>query len=98
MIELPDLETLRRQIGQEIAVSDWITISQDRIDAFAEATDDRQWIHVDAARAAVPDVANGFTIREFRLDDEPPSEDIAATANGTRRRPRAENATMNETR
>jgi acyl dehydratase len=65
MIELPDLDTLRRQIGQEIAVSDWITISQDRIDAFAEATDDRQWIHVDAARAAVESpfgttIAHGF--------------------------------------
>jgi len=65
MIELPDLDTLRRQIGQEIAVSDWITISQDRIDAFAEATDDRQWIHVDAARAAAESpfgatIAHGF--------------------------------------
>jgi acyl dehydratase len=65
MIELPDLDTLRRQIGQEIAVSDWITISQDRIDAFAEATDDRQWIHVDPARAAVESpfrttIAHGF--------------------------------------
>jgi len=65
MIELPDLDTLRRQIGQEIAVSDWITISQDRIDAFADATDDRQWIHVDPARAAVESaigttIAHGF--------------------------------------
>ena len=51
MIELPDLDTIRRQIGQEIAVSDWITISQDRIDAFAEATDDCQWIHVDPEKA-----------------------------------------------
>ena len=65
MIELPDLDTIRRQIGQEIAVSDWITISQDRIDAFAEATDDCQWIHVDPVRAAVESpfgttIAHGF--------------------------------------
>jgi len=36
--------------GRE-GVSGWVTISQERIDAFAEATDDRQWIHVDAERA-----------------------------------------------
>ena len=52
MIELPDLDSLRNQIGQEIAVSDWIAIAQERIDQFAEATDDRQWIHVDTQRAA----------------------------------------------
>ncbi len=65
MIELPDLATLRQQIGHEIAVSDWIAIPQERIDAFAEATDDRQWIHVDAARAAAESpfgttIAHGF--------------------------------------
>ena len=38
-------------IGQEVAVSPWIAIEQDRIDRFAEATDDRQWIHVDPERA-----------------------------------------------
>lgn len=36
--------------GQEVAVSDWFAVGQDRIDAFAEATDDRQWIHVDPER------------------------------------------------
>jgi acyl dehydratase len=60
-----DLDTLRRQIGQEIAVSDWIVITQARIDAFAEATDDRQWIHVDPERAAAESpfgttIAHGF--------------------------------------
>ncbi len=43
---------LRENIGQEIAVSDWIEISQDRIDKFAETTEDHQWIHVDVDRAA----------------------------------------------
>jgi len=38
--------------GEEIAVSDWVEITQQRIDAFAEATGDRQWIHVDPERAA----------------------------------------------
>jgi acyl dehydratase len=39
-------------VGEEIAVSDWVEVTQQRIDAFAEATGDRQWIHVDPARAA----------------------------------------------
>jgi acyl dehydratase len=38
--------------GREIGVSDWLTIDQARIDRFAEATGDRQWIHVDRERAA----------------------------------------------
>jgi acyl dehydratase len=61
MIDLPDLETLRGQIGQEIAVSDWIAIPQERIDAFAAATEDRQWIHTDVARAAA-ELPSGATI------------------------------------
>jgi acyl dehydratase len=47
------LETLRAQIGQEVHVSDWMTIEQPRIQAFADATDDQQWIHTDPPRAAV---------------------------------------------
>ncbi len=39
-------------VGEEIAVSDWVEVSQARIDAFAQATGDRQWIHVDPERAA----------------------------------------------
>jgi acyl dehydratase len=38
-------------VGQEVAVSDWISITQERIDQFAQATGDRQWIHVDEERA-----------------------------------------------
>ena len=65
MIDIQDLAALRDRIGQEIAVSDWIEITQERIDRFAEATDDRQWIHVDAARAAAESpfgttIAHGF--------------------------------------
>jgi acyl dehydratase len=45
------LESLGRRIGEETHVSDWVEITQDRINAFADATGDHQWIHVDAARA-----------------------------------------------
>ena len=38
-------------VGREIAQTEWLTITQDRIDRFAEATQDRQWIHVDRERA-----------------------------------------------
>ena len=50
MIDI-DVTTLRDRIGQEIAVGDWFPITQDRIQQFADATGDHQWIHVDAARA-----------------------------------------------
>ena len=46
------LEQLQSRVGQEIHCSDWVEITQSRIDAFADATGDHQWIHVDAARAA----------------------------------------------
>jgi len=42
---------LAEAVGAEIGVSDWLVIEQDRIDQFAEATGDHQWIHVDEARA-----------------------------------------------
>lgn len=45
------LRELRESVGREIAVTDWFEITQDRIDHFADATDDRQWIHIDRERA-----------------------------------------------
>ena len=39
-------------VGQEVAISDWLTISQKQVDLFAEATGDHQWIHVDPEKAA----------------------------------------------
>ena len=45
------LDELAACAGQEVATSDWIAVTQDRIDRFAEATGDHQWIHVDAERA-----------------------------------------------
>ncbi|MEO5322629.1 MaoC family dehydratase [Mesorhizobium sp. CC13] len=44
-------EDLRAHIGQELGVSDWLLVDQSRIDAFADCTGDRQWIHVDPERA-----------------------------------------------
>jgi acyl dehydratase len=60
-----DVRTLKDRIGQEIAVSDWLEVTQSRIDRFAEATGDNQWIHVDPARAATESpfkttIAHGF--------------------------------------
>jgi acyl dehydratase len=43
---------LRELVGVELGPSSWLDVTQERIDAFAEATDDRQWIHVDPERAA----------------------------------------------
>lgn len=48
-------------VGQEIGVSDWMTVDQPMIDAFAELTGDRQWIHTDVDRAA-REVPGGSTI------------------------------------
>ena len=49
--EIHGIEQLRERIGQEVAIGDWLTITQERIDQFAEVTEDRQWIHLDAERA-----------------------------------------------
>ena len=46
------LDTLPDFVGASLGTSAWLTVEQDRIDAFAEVTEDHQWIHVDAERAA----------------------------------------------
>ncbi len=59
-----DADTLRDLVGTEIGVSDWMEITQERVSAFADATDDHQWIHVDPERAAAGPfggtIAHGF--------------------------------------
>jgi len=45
------MATVQDFVGRELGVTDWITVGQDRIDQFAACTGDRQWIHVDVARA-----------------------------------------------
>ena len=52
MSQLQVLEQLRSRVGEEIHVSDWLAVTQERVDAFAKATGDRQWIHLDRDRAA----------------------------------------------
>ena len=64
-VKIASLESLKDSIGRELAVSDWLVITQDRISAFAEATGDRQWIHLDRERAAKESpygatIAHGF--------------------------------------
>ena len=58
------VDEIRGRIGTEVGVSGWLTIGQDRIVAFADATEDRQFIHVDAAAAAQTPfggtIAHGF--------------------------------------
>ena len=46
------MSELRDLIGKELEPSDWLEVTQERINAFADATDDHQWIHIDPARAA----------------------------------------------
>ena len=60
-----DVRTIKDQIGREVAVSDWLEVSQERINQFADASGDHQWIHVDPARAAAESpfrttIAHGF--------------------------------------
>jgi acyl dehydratase len=77
--KLTDLQAL---VGQHVADSEWITIDQQRIDLFADATGDHQWIHVDPVRAAAgpfgTTVAHGFLtlsllpemgLSAFKLED-----------------------------
>jgi acyl dehydratase len=60
------LRKLKAMVGREVGLSDWFTVTQDRIDAFADCTGDHQWIHVDPERAARSPlggtVAHGFLL------------------------------------
>src|SRR5436190_19045576 len=61
---IASLDEIRARVGSELGVSSWLLISQTRIDGFADATDDRQFIHVDPAAAAQTPfggtIAHGF--------------------------------------
>jgi acyl dehydratase len=62
---LENLDALKDFTGREIAVSDWLQVTQDRIRQFAEVTEDRQWIHLDPDRAQkespyATTIAHGF--------------------------------------
>ena len=59
-----NLAEVAAQVGQEVAVSDWLTITQEQVNLFAQATGDHQWIHVDVERAKAgpfgAPIAHGF--------------------------------------
>jgi acyl dehydratase len=64
-VTVVDLAQLATLVGHEVGTSDWFVVTQDRINAFADATDDHQWIHVDAERARTETpfgttIAHGF--------------------------------------
>jgi acyl dehydratase len=69
---------LKAMVGREVGLSGWFTVTQERIDAFAAATEDRQWIHVDPERAAQSPlggtVAHGYLLLSlvpfFNLSNE----------------------------
>jgi len=46
------VDEFREQVGQQLGVSDWVTVEQTHVDQFADATGDHQWIHVDEEKAA----------------------------------------------
>ena len=48
---IESLDELKGWVGKEAGVSEWLTVTQERIDRFADLSDDRQWIHVDVERA-----------------------------------------------
>ena len=61
---IASIEDIRARIGDEVGMSSWLTVDQPRIDAFADATEDRQFIHVDPDAAAQTPfggtIAHGF--------------------------------------
>lgn len=50
-VVLNGVDGIRAQVGKELGTGDWVQVTQDRINLFAEATGDRQWIHVDVEKA-----------------------------------------------
>ncbi len=74
-IEGYTLSTLNQFVGQELGVSQWVTIDQERINQFADCTGDHQWIHVDVERAkrespfGAP-VAHGFLTLSMIVSEE----------------------------
>ena len=66
------LDDIRAAIGSEIGTSDWILVPQERITDFAEATEDRQFIHTDPEMAAQnPDGDPFITLHEWFADTDP---------------------------
>ena len=81
MIEFESIAALSKLVGKEVAVSEWFEISQERINKFAEATNDFQWIHVDVERAKASPLGStighgfltlsliaGFSFKTFKVN------------------------------
>ena len=64
-IIIEGVPALRAKLGQEVAVSDWFEVTQERISEFAQATEDFQWIHVDVERAERESVYGGTIAHGF---------------------------------
>ena len=86
------MNALRELVGVELGPTSWIEMTQERIDAFAAATDDPQWIHVDAERAAAgpfgTTIAHGFLTLSLcvpMLDEVLPRAATMALNYGTNR-------------
>ncbi|MDD5343115.1 MAG: MaoC family dehydratase [Smithella sp.] len=66
MFEMVPVEKLKKMIGQDNGISDWVLIDQERVNRFADATDDHQWIHVDVEQAKKGPfggtIAHGFLV------------------------------------
>ena len=64
MREFDNLDAFAAAVGEHLGYSDWMTVTQDRVNQFADATDDHQWIHVDEPRATAGPfggtIAHGF--------------------------------------
>ena len=82
VVHIATLASMADRVGQHLATSPWVTVSQDRINQFADATGDHQWIHLDPVRAASgpygTTIAHGFltlsllpelTASAMRIDD-----------------------------
>ena len=64
-VQVESLQALHELVDRELPLTDWFTVTQERIQQFAEATEDRQWIHLDAERARIESpygttIAHGF--------------------------------------
>ena len=68
--EIENIEDLDKYLGKEIGISKWFNMSQDKVNEFAELTEDKQWIHIDLENAAKyspykKTIAHGFHILSY---------------------------------
>ncbi len=71
--EITSLEELRSLVGQEVGTGDWLEVTQERINLFADATGDHQWIHIDVERAKAESpygttIAHGFLTMSLMVE------------------------------